>query len=199
MAPIPLTALIPGPLQSLARDMSTYKRTTLFPRLNTPSLSSLTSSFLTTSKSLSPALSPSASRQRREQMISIPSTYTSFTSSPGAVVGIVIGTVGGFVLLIWILFLIFGGRTAVVDDATTVTEDTRPPYRSQSSHRRRPEVIEVMSGTTSTSQSEDVVEVYEEMSDHHSPRRTYSKRSGSYRTVDPHEYGGGRGMGRRVR
>ncbi|EEH08565.1 predicted protein [Histoplasma capsulatum G186AR] len=131
-------------------------------------------------------------------MISIPSTYSSFTSSPGTVVGIVVGTVGGFVLLVWVLLLIFGRSTTVVDDMTTVTDDSRLPRRS-ASHRRRPEVIEVMTESTS-SRSEDVVEVFEELSTPpQSERKSYSKRTGSYRTVDPSEYGGGRGSSRRVR
>lgn len=60
-------------------------------------------------------------------------------------------------------------------------------------------MIEVMSESTS-SRSEDVVEVFEELSTpSQSERRSYSKRTGSYRTVDPREYGGGRAPGRRVR
>ncbi|KKZ64294.1 hypothetical protein EMCG_09726 [[Emmonsia] crescens] len=202
MAPIPLSTATSGGLQNLARHIfsNPQKRTTQSSQHNDFSASSLSRYLLTKSRDIAQSISPSSSHlQRRDRMISIPSTYSSFTSSPGTVVGIVVGTVGGFVLLIWILFLIFGGRATVVDDMTTVTDDSRSlPHRSQS-HRRRPEVIEVMSESTS-SRSEDVVEVFEELSTpSQSERRSYSKRTGSYRTVDPREYGGGRAPGRRVR
>ncbi|KAK2735051.1 hypothetical protein FQN55_002296 [Onygenales sp. PD_40] len=154
-----------------------------------------------------PPTTPLHPRQIQDDhhMISIPSTYNSFTSSPGVVVGIVFGVVLGVVLLVYVLFLAFGGNTANLvasdDDgttvtSTTVTEDTRPPRRTRPS-RRRPEVIEVMSGTMS-SRSEDVVEVYEEMSaseQSHQPSR-YSKRHGEYRTVDPRRFAGGGRRGR---
>ncbi|OJD18940.1 hypothetical protein AJ78_01052 [Emergomyces pasteurianus Ep9510] len=209
MAPIPLsTTSNTGSLQNLARNIAQLdifsnprKRTTLSSQRNAFSPSSLARSFLARSRDMAQSISPSASYpQRRDSMISIPSTYSSFTSSPGTVVGIVVGTVGGFVVLIWILFLIFGGRVTTVDDMTTVTDDSRPPPpRRSQSHRRRPEVIEVMSESTS-SRSEDVIEVFEEISTpSQSERRSYSKRTGSYRTVDPREYGGGRAPGRRVR
>ncbi|KAK2810057.1 hypothetical protein FQN50_003251 [Emmonsiellopsis sp. PD_5] len=139
--------------------------------------------------------------QDDHHMISIPSTYTSFTSSPGVVVGIVFGVVLGVVLLVYVLFLAFGGNTLVAHDnddgtvtsTTATTEDTRPPPRRTRPSRRRPEVIEVMSGTLS-SRSEDVVEVFEEMSaseQSHVPSR-YGKRHGQYTTVDPRRYAGGR-------
>ncbi|PGH37064.1 hypothetical protein GX50_00047 [[Emmonsia] crescens] len=207
MAPIPLSTATSGGLQNLARHIAQLgifsnpqKRGTQSSQHNAFSASSLSRYLLTKSRDIAQSISASSSHlQRRDRMISIPSTYSSFTSSPGTVVGIVVGTVGGFVLLIWILFLIFGGRATVVDDMTTVTDDSRSlPHRSQS-HRRRPEVIEVMSESTS-SRSEDVVEVFEELSTpSQSERRSYSKRTGSYRTVDPREYGGGRAPGRRVR
>ncbi|PGH07139.1 hypothetical protein GX51_01926 [Blastomyces parvus] len=208
MAPVPLSTAASGSLENFARSIAQLdlfsnpqKRTSLSPQHNAFSASSLGRSLMAKTRDIVQSISPSSSHlQRRDRMISIPSTYSSFTSSPGTVVGIVVGTVGGFVLVIWILFLIFGGRVTVIDDATTVTDDSRPPRRSQS-HRRRPEVIEVFSESASSpSSGEDVVEVFEELSTpSQSERRSYSKRTGSYRTVDPRRYGGGASSGRRGR
>ncbi|ODH49506.1 hypothetical protein GX48_04448 [Paracoccidioides brasiliensis] len=211
MAPVPLSAIAAGGLQSLANKIgrsnhsfNPQKGPNILHRLIvlSASFSSVAGSFLSRSREMARSISLSSSSSssklhRREQMISIPSTYSSFTSSPGVVVGIVIGTVGGFVLFIWVLFLIFGGRTtAVVDDTTTVTADSRAQHSQ--SRRRRPEVVDVMSGSTSSS-SDDVIEVFEEVSSgSHSPRRTKSKPSGSYRTTNPNEYGGGRAPSRHV-
>ncbi|QSS60160.1 hypothetical protein I7I51_04957 [Histoplasma capsulatum] len=206
MAPLPLFRATSSSLQNFARNIAELalpsnqqKRNPLSSQRNAFSASSLSRSLITKARNITRSISHSSSHlQRRDRMISIPSTYSSFTSSPGTVVGIVVGTVGGFVLLVWVLFLIFGRSTTIVDDMTTVTDDSRLPRRS-ASHRRRPEVIEVMTESTS-SRSEDVVEVFEELSTPpQSERKYYSKRTGSYRTVDPSEYGGGRGSSRRVR
>ncbi|KLJ05443.1 hypothetical protein EMPG_11069 [Blastomyces silverae] len=208
MAPVPLSTAASGSLQNFARNIAQLdlfsnpqKRTSLSSQHNTFSAASLGRSLMAKTRDIAQSISSSSSHlQRRDRMISIPSTYSSFTSSPGTVVGIVVGTVGGFVLVIWILFLIFGGRATATDDTTTVTDDSRPPRRSPS-HRRRPEVIETFSSSASSpSSGEDVVEVFEELSTpSQSERRSYSKRTGSYRAVDPRQYGGGRGSGRRVR
>ncbi|KAJ5488087.1 hypothetical protein N7453_011541 [Penicillium expansum] len=99
------------------------------------------------------------SLQKRYTTISIPSTYGRLNSSPaaGTVVGIVLGSVAGFVLLMYVLFLAVnpggvarGGAAAPtsssismsmsMDEEEIVEVHSR---RGSSAGRRRPDVIEV--------------------------------------------------------
>lgn len=163
--------------------------------------------------------------QKRYTTISIPATYGSLNSgpTPGVVVGIVLGTVGGVCLLLYLTFMALnpGGLArggSSITDEEVVVRSRRTPSRSRSEvievveerdrrddYRRRPRrdrdrviVEESTTGTETTHESRDFVEVVEEESSGLStmspPRRAKSYRSG-VRRVDPHEYGGGSSRG----
>lgn len=160
--------------------------------------------------------------QKRYTTISIPATYGSLNSgpTPGVVAGIVLGTVGGVCLLLYLTFMALNpgglarGGSSITDEEEVVVRSRRTPSRSRSEvievveerdrrddYRRRPRrdrdrviVEESTTGTETTHESRDFVEVVEEESSGLStmspPRRAKSYRSG-VRRVDPHEYGGG--------
>lgn len=163
--------------------------------------------------------------QKRYTTISIPATYGSLNSgpTPGVVAGIVLGTVGGVCLLLYLTFMSLnpGGLArggSSITDEEVVVRSRRTPSRSRSEvievveerdrrddYRRRPRrdrdrvvVEESTTGTETTHDSRDFVEVVEEESSGLStvspPRRAKSYRSG-VRRVDPHEYGGGSSRG----
>lgn len=124
-------------------------------------------------------------------------------------VGIVLGSVAGFLLALWLIYTCFGlgGGTEIVEEE--IIREHRSPRRSHSS--RRSEVIEVhRSRTPPRSRREtivveerrtttappvveaedDIVEVIEEHSPPRRVRRGSGRQSG-FRTVDPGEYAGG--------
>lgn len=84
--------------------------------------------------------------EKRYTTISIPSTYGNLNSSPppGTVAGIVLGSVGGVVLLLYLTFLALNpgglarGSTSVIDEEVVVRS------RSRHSPSRRSDVIEVV-------------------------------------------------------
>src|SRR5437762_7465005 len=45
--------------------------------------------------------------RRETQMVAIPATYSGLNASPGTIVGIVLGSVAGFVVLVWLLHMAF--------------------------------------------------------------------------------------------
>lgn len=139
---------------------------------------------------------------RREQMISIPATYTSKTTSPGVIVGIVFGVVAAFVIIVVALFFAFGRKDVIVTGTSTVgSSDIQTKSSRSRYHRpRQPDVVEVHESVTSSSFSGtegDVIEVYEEHDEPPPPRR--HRRDGRYRSVEPSEYGGGSRPPRRMR
>lgn len=160
----------------------------------------------------SPDTIASSQDRRLNQMVSIPNTYGELDTSPepGVVAGIVLGTVGGVILILYLLYLIFGRKPArVVDDGRSRSR-SRSPYieRSEMSEvtrsrsrtplprsrsRRDTVVVEESYTASSAGDEDDVVEVFEE----HSP--SPPRRGGGYRTVDPYEYGGGGRPMRNVR
>lgn len=90
----------------------------------------------------------SSNLQKRYKTISIPSTYGHLDSSPqpGTVAGIVLGTVGGIVVLLYLTFLALnpgglarGSSSSITDEEEVVVRSRRGP-----SSRRRSEVIEVV-------------------------------------------------------
>ncbi|KAI9931974.1 hypothetical protein ASPWEDRAFT_27743 [Aspergillus wentii DTO 134E9] len=157
---------------------------------------------------------------------SIPSSYGRLNDgpSPGTVAGIILGSVAGFIFLLYLLFLaISSGRNR----SGVVGEEERVEVRRTPSSRRRRGGGSGSGGSRRTPGNSDIVEVFEEQSqssrsrprsrhDHvvveesvmsrsrtddddvveveeeHSsvgrppPRR---HRRGSYRSVDPYEYG----------
>ncbi|KAK8242281.1 hypothetical protein IWZ00DRAFT_371686 [Phyllosticta capitalensis] len=104
------------------------------------------------------ASSPSSSHLVRRQQFRqegsssgyIPLVYDNLNSgpSPGAVVGIVLGSVIGFLLIVWLFYAIaaMGGGTRAYADEEVVVRERRPrSTRSRRSVRRtsRPEIREV--------------------------------------------------------
>ncbi|CAI7655511.1 unnamed protein product [Penicillium bialowiezense] len=148
--------------------------------------------------------------QKRYTTISIPSTYGRLHDSPaaGTVVGIVLGSVAGFVLLI---------VSMSMDEEESVRSRRRPSRRRsdievieepefRDSYRRRPvsrhdRIVVEESLATSATQEEDLVEVIEEESSSApsdmSPRPPRRSRRGGVRHVDPMAYGGDSDYGSR--
>lgn len=89
--------------------------------------------------------------KRQNQILAIPTTYAGLNEGPqpGAVAGIVIGSVAGFLLILWLLYTCFGGgfgggRTEVVEEEI-VRRHSRSPRRSHS----HSETIEIKSRSRS--------------------------------------------------
>ena len=142
----------------------------------------------------------------------IPYTYAGLNAGPppGEVVGIVFGSVGGFLLILWLIYTCFnmgGGNNSSVEEEVVVRRrSSRSPRRTVSRSRSRSEVIEtrqrspprrevrretvILEETRRAPEREDdIVEVIEE---HSPPRRSGgSRRQSGYRTVDPEAFGGG--------
>ncbi|KAJ5753074.1 hypothetical protein N7520_009991 [Penicillium odoratum] len=130
--------------------------------------------------------------QKRYTTVSIPSTYGGLDNgpAPGTVVGIVLGSVGGVVLILYLTFLALNpgglarGSTSSIDEEVVVTSRRGPSLRRhgdtievveerdrRDSYRRRPSprdrdriVVEESLTGTATSDGRDVVEVFEEES-----------------------------------
>ncbi|GIK04695.1 hypothetical protein Aspvir_008788 [Aspergillus viridinutans] len=158
---------------------------------------------------------------RRYTTVSIPASYGRLDDgpSPGTVAGIVLGSVAGFIFLLYLAYLGLGLNNKPHPDdveVSTVTTESALSRRVRRARRggsggERVEVVEerrrrhpddhivVEESVTSASRTDegDVVEVLEEHSSVDgpvAPARSRSRRSrvsGSYRTVDPYEYGGG--------
>lgn len=158
--------------------------------------------------------------EKRYTTISIPSTYGNLNSSPppGTVAGIVLGSVGGVVLILYLTFLALNpgglarGSPSVIDEEVVVRSRRSPSrrsevievveerdrdhdrrrdsYRRPGSRRNHVVVEESMTGTSVTDDP-DLVEVIEEESSALSTISPEPRRGGGYRTVDPLEYGGG--------
>jgi hypothetical protein len=157
--------------------------------------------------------------QRRQSMVSVPTSYSSLNSgpSPGTVVGIVLGSVAGFLLLLWFLYSCFGSGLVDIEEGSVIVKERKRSHRS-SSHRasetvevrrERPRtpiveriVVEerresrpVPVASSEGSRSDEVIVIEE----HSPPRRSKSKRESGYRTVDPLAYAGGDRPMREVR
>ncbi|OAP59420.1 hypothetical protein AYL99_06718 [Fonsecaea erecta] len=156
-------------------------------------------------------LQPSAPLEKRQTaVLAIPTTYAGLNSgpAPGALVGIVLGSVGGFILILYIILSLFrlsgwgGGQEVVAEEV--IRHHRRRPSRSTPSSRsmshvgthrpervlRQQETVTVEEHFDGPSVEEDIVEVIEEHSPERSPPRKPSRRSG-FRTLDPAEFGGG--------
>lgn len=161
--------------------------------------------------------------EKRYSTVSIPSTYGRLHSSPapGTVAGIVLGSVGGVVLILYLTFLALNpgglarGSSSVIDEEVVVR--SRPGSRRHSdmievvegrdrrhdSYRRRLSprdqitVEESMTGSQTTdSRRNDFIEVMEEESSGLSsvsrpPRMRSRSRRSGVRSVNPHDHGGG--------
>ena len=179
---------------------------------------------------LSRASGPSSSSirlpKRQNQILAIPTTYAGLNDgpAPGEVAGIVIGAVGGFLLILWLLYTCFSmgnfggiGGTEVVEEEI-IRRRSRSPRRSRSHSetieitksrspvRRERIVVEETRRVSRPPDPEpaetvdDIVEVIEEHSlSPPPPSRRTSKRTSGYRNVDPAEFGGGGRPMRKVR
>ena len=111
----------------------------------------------------------------------IPSTYSGLGEGPqpSTIVGIVFGSVAGFLLLLWLIYTCFGlggapARSSVVEEEVIRRRSRSPPRRPRSSTRRT--VV-----ASSVSESEHVMEEVRSPHSHHShhsppPRRNSSRR-----------------------
>ncbi|KAJ5291969.1 hypothetical protein N7478_001220 [Penicillium angulare] len=167
--------------------------------------------------------------QKRYTTVSIPSTYGRLNSSPppGTVAGIVLGSVGGVVLILYLTFLALNpgglarGGSSSIDEEVVVTEGRRYPRRRDDAievveerdrrggYRRRPDprdddniiVEESMTGTA-TSDGRDYIQVEEEESSAISsvstrPARRARSHRSGARTINPLDYGGESELGSR--
>lgn len=179
------------------------------------------------SRASSPITTSVSSQKRQTQILAIPTTYAGLNDgpAPGSVAGIVIGSVCGFLLILWLLYTCFnmgglGGGVGEIVEEEIVRHRSRSPRRDRS----RSETIEIsksrsppqpreriiMEETRRVSRPpdpepeetiDDIVEVIEEQSISPPPpsRRPSKRTSGGYRTVDPADFGGGRRSMRHVR
>lgn len=154
--------------------------------------------------------------------IGIPTLYAGLNSGPpaGEVVGIVLGSVVGFILLVWLFSALSGNnRGSVVDEEEVVVRRSRSP-RSKRSRRSemtsrspRPEriirqerivrdssrapprssfVVQEDIRPERRMEGDDIVEVIEEGSSvAPPPRRKGRRESSGYRYVDSSQYAGG--------
>ncbi|KAI9808858.1 MAG: hypothetical protein M1827_007181 [Pycnora praestabilis] len=121
---------------------------TLHLRSNLPSVSTLTRRIGTlhlphVSKRSIGSLNPSHPLKalskliRRQNIVAIPTTYAGLNSgpAPGTVVGIVLGSVAGFLLLLWLIYTCFnmgGGARQEVIEREVIRERRRSRSRSRS-------------------------------------------------------------------
>ena len=158
--------------------------------------------------------------QKRYTTISIPASYGGLNAgpAPGTIAGIVLGTVGGVVIILYLTFLALNpdglarGTSSSAIDEEVVVRSRRPSSHRQSeiievveergrrpSYRRRASPVDdriiVEESISATTDSRDIIEVVEESSGISSAsplpsRRARSRRSG-VRSVNPYDYGGG--------
>jgi len=159
----------------------------------------------------------------RYTTVSIPASYGGLDKGPaaGTVVGIVLGSVGGVVIILYLTFLALNpggiarggsGISSSIDEEVVVRGSRRPGSSRRSdmievveergsrprSYRRPPsDRIIVEESATGTSHS-DAIEVFEEESSGISSASPPPRRGGrGYRSVDPLAYGGGSSRGSR--
>ncbi|MCJ1390297.1 hypothetical protein MMC18_003155 [Xylographa bjoerkii] len=177
---------------------------------------------------LQPLIRTVSSIVRRQQgVFPIPASYAGLNAGPdpGTVVGITLGSVAGFLLILWLLYTCFNmgngmGNGAIVAEEVVSRRSlspprprrsrpsrTRSPSRSEMSEVRSPprreqsrrETVIIEETRRPIEREDDIVEVIEEHSPAPPPRRMRSQRVSGYRTVDPDAYGGGERPLRNVR
>lgn len=190
-----------------------------------PDLSSTSPLATQTSKLVEPRTNPFrtlSSLVRRQTVVAIPATYSGLDAGPPAanVVGIVLGSVAGFLLILWLLYTLsnMGGRGGEIVAEEVVRQPARsarrssrarsvsrsemmesrrsrspPPPRREREVRRETIVVEERRAPpppVAVEREDDIVEVIEE---HSPPRRVRSSRdrNSGYRPVDPDSYAGG--------
>jgi hypothetical protein len=77
--------------------------------------------------------------RRQIAVLAIPTTYIGLTSDPqpGTVVGIVLGSVAGFLLLIWVIYTCFGVAIPFPGWGNRVVVEEEVIRRRSTSHRHR--------------------------------------------------------------
>ncbi|CAI7644447.1 unnamed protein product [Penicillium pancosmium] len=163
----------------------------------------------------------------RYTTVSIPASYGGLTTGPppGTVAGIVLGSVGGVIIVLYLTFLalnpggiargggLSGGSSSIDEEVVVRSRRGAASRRSDvievveerggrpRSYRRPPShdqviVEESVTGTT-TSDGRDFVEVLEEESSGVSSVEPSRRGGRGYRSVDPLAYGGGSSQGSR--
>jgi hypothetical protein len=142
-------------------------------------------------------------------MVAIPTVYYGLDSGPaaGTVVGATLGSVAGFILLVWLIQTLASGRNKQPDEEVIIRHERSPRRRSRRSEMRSvsrgPERIIRQERIVRDSsrvppprnsfvveperrvEGDDIVEVIEEESSV-APRKKSGRRgSGAYRSVDP--------------
>lgn len=160
--------------------------------------------------------SPGSLQKRQGVVLAIPTTYAGLNSgpAPGAVVGITLGAIAGFIVILYIILsaIRLSGwsqrEEVIVEEHHHRRSHTRSRSRSRAMtevssprrerivrereervvveehHHMEPESVIV------DEEEDDIVEVIEEHSPERPPKRDPPRRSG-YRTVDPAALGGG--------
>lgn len=74
----------------------------------------------------------------RDSMVAIPTVYYGLDSGPdaGTVVGATLGSVAGFILLVWLIQTIAGGRNKQADEEVIIRHERSPRRRSHRSEMR---------------------------------------------------------------
>lgn len=148
MAPITLSLRLPATIGQLLtpRDLQTLPETAIAPpltaiskRFHAASIPALASRTLKTAIADTPTRALLHARQQTTD--TVPGHYPSLNSGPdpGTVVGIVLGSVGGFLLLLWLIYTCFqiGGRGETVSSYGTASVVTRKSRRRHSRHHHR--------------------------------------------------------------
>ena len=109
----------------------------------------------------------------------IPANYAGINDgpTPGTVVGIVFGSVAGFLLLLWLIYTCFNfsgtnARSSVVEEEVVIRRHSRSPSRRRSSPRRSPP----RGLPSSRSRSESVMEEIRSTRERTPPPRRESRR-----------------------
>ncbi|KAI9833787.1 MAG: hypothetical protein M1819_003521 [Sarea resinae] len=160
---------------------------------------------------------------KRQNIVAIPATYAGLNAgpTPGTVVGIILGSVAGFLFLVWLLSLAFNARGSNVSVDQVETISRRSP-RTRSTRSRRQDMTEVRTASRVSRSPrprserteriiiedrrepppapappppeprDEVIEVIEEAETPPPPRRVRShRRDSGFRPVDPDMYAGG--------
>ena len=161
------------------------------------------------------------SLHRRQSIVVVPALYNTNGAKPSTVIAAVLGSVGGLLLLLWLIYTCFNfvNPSRVVEEevvvrrnsrhtshhsprsvsrARSVRSEVQETTRIRSStppprreSRRETIIVEETRRPERVERDEDIVEVFEEHSPDPPPRRSRSGRVSGYRNVDPGDFGGG--------
>lgn len=205
-SPPPLASVFATIIKGTGNITRRAIREALSPRTSASSFSSDVPIYLTTPHSL---------QKRQRAVLAIPTTYAGLNSgpAPGAVVGITLGAIAGFIVILYIVLsaIRLSGWTqreeVIVEEHHHRRSHTRSRSRSRAmtevSSPRRERVVREREervvveerhmepeSVIVDEEEDDIVEVIEEHSPERPPKRDPPRRSG-FRTVDPAEFAGG--------